>query len=66
MLQRKKLFELSLEHGASDFEVAEEFYVIITPPDELYKVKDGLDTLNLPTMEVDLEIVPKTLVKMFR
>lgn len=62
-IEEDKLFEVATEHGALDFEVTEEMYIIITSPDELYKVKEGIDFLNLSTVEVELEMVPKVIAE---
>ncbi len=57
------LFLEVTEAGADDFEVTDELYVITTPPDLLYQVKDHLDQKNIPTLEVGLEMIPKTFVE---
>ena len=54
------LFLTASDAGAEDFEVVEDLYVITTPPELLYKVKDAL---GVPCEEANLEMVPKTLVE---
>ncbi|MDX8431256.1 MAG: YebC/PmpR family DNA-binding transcriptional regulator [Candidatus Algichlamydia australiensis] len=54
------LFLAASDAGAEDFEVVEEIYVITTPPELLYKVKDAID---VPCEEASLEMVPKSFVE---
>lgn len=56
------LFLLVSEAGAEDFQVEEELYVVITPPDLLYQVKEQLDAKGIPSQHAELEMIPKTWV----
>ncbi|MCH9811155.1 YebC/PmpR family DNA-binding transcriptional regulator [bacterium] len=59
-----KLFEEALEVGAIDFsDEAEEVFVITTSPEDLYKVKDGLEEKGYQIKDPALEMVAKTLVE---
>src|SRR5579885_2532716 len=57
------LFLAVSEAGAEDFEVTEELYVIITPPDQLYQVKEKIDGMGIKCEEVGLERIPKVYVE---
>ncbi len=57
------LFLAVSEAGAEDFEVTEEVYVITTPPDALYQVKEKLDAMQIPCEEASLEMIPKVYVE---
>lgn len=59
----EELFILSAEKGAEDFEALEDIYIITTPPDLLYKVKEALEDNKIPCLEADLEMIPKTYVE---
>lgn len=54
------LFMSVSEFGAEDFETAEGLYLITTAPEDLYKVKEGVDSLELKVDQADLEMIPKT------
>jgi YebC/PmpR family DNA-binding regulatory protein len=60
--KEEELFQAAIEVGAEDFEAAEEGFMIITDPSELYAVKDRLDALGIKAEEADIEMIPKTLV----
>jgi len=62
-IEEDKLFEMATEHGAEDFEVTEEEYIVITSPDQLYRVKEGLNSLGLSSIEADLEMIPKVIAQ---
>jgi YebC/PmpR family DNA-binding regulatory protein len=57
------LFLAVSEAGADDFEVSDEIYIVTTPPDLLYQVKDRIDQMGGKCLEVELEMIPKTLVE---
>lgn len=61
-VDEENLFNLSIESGADDFRTEEEFYVVITPADMLYQVKDAIDAKGYEAIEANLEMIPKTLV----
>lgn len=56
------LFLAVSDAGAEDFEVSGEMYIITTPPDRLYQVKEKLDQMQIKCEELALEMIPKTLV----
>lgn len=56
------LFLSATEAGAEDFTVFDEGYVITTPPDLLYQVKEKIDELGAKVEEINLEMVPKVYV----
>ncbi len=51
-----------LESGGEDFQDEEEFYFIITAPDQLYQVKDALEVAGYISVEVSIEMIPKILI----
>jgi len=57
------LFLTASEAGAEDFEATEGGYVITTPPDLLYRVKEHLDQIQAVTEEATLEMIPKVYVE---
>ncbi len=61
-IDEDELFLAASEAGAEDFEAQEEGFIIITPPDELYKVKEALDQMGISCDDVSLEMIPKTKV----
>ncbi|MGE5196859.1 MAG: YebC/PmpR family DNA-binding transcriptional regulator [Anaerolineae bacterium] len=57
------LFLTVSEAGAEDFETSDDLFIITTPPDLLYQVKEKIDALNIKCEEANLEMIPKTLVE---
>jgi len=62
-LSEDDLFLASSEAGAEDFEAVEDGYVVTTPPDLLYQVKDALDAIKAQVEEANLEMIPKVYVE---
>jgi len=60
--EEEELFLAASEAGAEDFESSEDGYVVVTPPDDLYKVKEALDQMGISCDDVSLEMIPKTYV----
>jgi len=56
------LFLLVSEAGAEDFQVEEDLFVIITPPDQLFQVKEAIAAKGIATKYAELEMIPKTWV----
>ncbi|MCH9631035.1 MAG: putative transcriptional regulatory protein [Chlamydiia bacterium] len=56
------LFLIATEAGAEDFEQAGEHFMITTAPDELYKVKEAIESKNISCEEASLEQIPKSSV----
>ncbi|MBS3904702.1 MAG: YebC/PmpR family DNA-binding transcriptional regulator [Simkania sp.] len=61
--EENTLFLAAGEAGADDFEVTDEVFVITTPPDALFQVKEKLDQMGIEAEEAELEMVPKTYVE---
>ncbi len=61
--QEDALFLHVSEAGAEDFEVADEWYIITTPPELLFQVKEKLDALGIPIEEAELEMLPKSFIE---
>lgn len=55
-----ELFLAVSEAGAEDFDVEDEAYIIITPPDLLFEVKEAISD---PVLEAELQMIPKVLVE---
>ncbi len=62
-LSEEDLFLFVLEVGAEDFDATEDFYVVTTPSQQLYYVKEKLDALGAVIEEINLEMIPKTYVE---
>lgn len=56
------LFMQATDAGADDFEATDEMYVVVTPPELLYEVKDKLEEGGVTPGETSLEMIPKTTV----
>lgn len=56
------LFMTVSDAGAEDFEVADDLYIITTPPDQLYQVKEKIDQMGIHCEEAELQMIPKVLV----
>ncbi len=52
-------FMEATEAGASDFEAMDEGYLVLTETEDLYKVKEHLDTKGITQEKCDLEYLPK-------
>lgn len=57
------LFLAVSEAGADDFDSTEEYFVIQTPPDLLYQVKEKVDALGIKCETVKLDMLPKNYVE---
>ncbi len=57
-----ELFMAATEAGAEDFEAVDDSFIITTPPDELFKVKEKLDGLGIQSENAELEMIPKNYV----
>jgi len=57
-----ELFMQVSEAGAEDFDTADDLFMIITPVEKLYEIKEKIDALNIPCEEVSLEMLPKTMI----
>ncbi len=57
------LFLQATEAGADDFDVTDEGFIVVTPPEMLYDVKEKLETSGVVVQEESLEMIPKTTVE---
>lgn len=57
------LFLMVSEAGADDFSQDDGFYLVITSPENLYEVKQALDSKGVKSDSEALEMVPKNLVE---
>lgn len=55
-----QLFVVVSDAGAEDFEETDDLYIITTPPDLLYHVKEAIDKLGVKCESADLEMIPKS------
>ena len=61
-LDEETLFNDVSEAGAEDFEASDDGFVIITAPEDLYKVKESLDAKHILAQHVGFQMFPKTLI----
>lgn len=54
-----ELFLAATDAGAEDFDVAEESYMVITDPTDLFAVKEALEGQGIACAEANLEMIPK-------
>jgi YebC/PmpR family DNA-binding regulatory protein len=57
------LFLAVSEAGADEFETEDEMYIITTPPDQLFQVKEAIDKMGIKCESADLQRIPKTYVE---
>ena len=57
------LFLMVTEAGAEDFDETEDGFVITTPPDLLFQVKEQLDQKGIPCEQAELQMLPKVYVE---
>lgn len=57
------LFLTATEAGAEDFEVADDLYLITTPPEALFQVKEAIDKMSVKCESAQLEMIPKVWVE---
>lgn len=62
-IDEESLFTIVSEAGAEDLDQNEEVFVIITAPEDLYKIKEELDVRSIKTEEVKFEMLPKVYVE---
>jgi len=58
-----ELFLAVSEAGADDFEGHDEMFIITTPPDQLFHVKEAIDKMGLKCEEAELRRIPKVYVE---
>jgi YebC/PmpR family DNA-binding regulatory protein len=59
----EELFLAATEAGAEDFDIADDFFIITTPPDQLFQVKEKIDQLGIKCEEAELQMIPKVYVE---
>lgn len=57
------LFLAATEAGAEDFEAGDDIFIITTPPDSLFQVKEKLEQAGFKVEEANLEMIPKSYVE---
>ena len=57
------LFMQATDAGADDFDVTDEGFIVVTPPELLYEVKEKLEASGISVQEESLEMIPKTTVE---
>ena len=57
------LFMQATDAGADDFDVTDEGFVVVTPPELLYEVKERLEASGVSVREASLEMIPKITVE---
>lgn len=57
--QEDALFMLVSEAGAEDFDESEDEYIVVTPSEKLYEVKEAIEAKDIPVREASLEMIPK-------
>jgi YebC/PmpR family DNA-binding regulatory protein len=58
-----ELFLAVSEAGADDFESEDEMFIITTPPDQLFHVKEAIDKMGVKCEEAELRYIPKVYVE---
>jgi len=58
-----ELFLAVSEAGADDFETADDLFVITTPPELLFQVKEAVDKMGVKCESAELDMLPKTYVE---
>lgn len=51
------------EAGAEDFETEEGIFIITTPPDKLFQVKEKVDQMGIKVESAELQMIPKVYVE---
>ncbi len=62
-LDEDQLFELALELGADDVHDEDEYFEIITSPDEFMTVKEGLENRGIIIDFIDLQMLPENTIE---
>ena len=62
-VDQEKLFEEVLEAGAEEFDEEESMFIVVTPFDSLYTVKEGIEKLGYTCDDASQEMVPNVMVQ---
>ncbi|MEN9343867.1 MAG: hypothetical protein RLZZ453_654 [Chlamydiota bacterium] len=57
------LFLMASEAGAEDFEIGDDTFIITTPPESLFQVKESLESAGIACEEAELSLLPKLYVE---
>lgn len=58
-----ELFMMASDAGAEDFEATDDAFIITTPPDALFQVKEKLDQAGIITETAEHEWIPKSTIE---
>jgi YebC/PmpR family DNA-binding regulatory protein len=58
-----ELFLAVSEAGADEFESEDEMFIITTPPDQLFHVKEAIDKMGIKCESAELQMIPKVYVE---
>ncbi len=58
-----ELFLIASSEGAEDFAVTEESFIIVTAPEQLFEVKEKLDSKGVKCDEARLQMIPKNYIE---
>lgn len=62
-ISEEEIYEKAIEAGAEDVEVGELSYTLYTRPEDLYSVKEALQSAGLPVEKAELAYKPNTSVR---
>lgn len=62
-IKEDELFMVVTDAGADEFEVEDDFYMITTPPDLLFQVKEAIEKLGVKTELAELQQIPKVWIE---
>lgn len=62
-IKEDELFLLAGDAGAEDFDVSDDFYIIITSPEKLVEVKEKLEKEGIKCEQANLEMIPKVTIE---
>ncbi len=57
------LFQKASDAGAVDFDIADDIFIIVTAPNELYSIKKKFDDASIKCLDANITMVPKTMVE---
>lgn len=61
--KEEDLFLAVTDAGAEDFEESDDLFIITTPPEMLYQVKERINSMGIQCEEASLEMIPKVYVE---
>lgn len=62
-VEEESLFLTVTEAGADEFDVDDDCFVVVTPPDLLFQVKEKIDLMGANCLEAELSIIPKLFIE---